>query len=166
MTDADEVAGRAGTETGERGASHRRWWVVVLAAVVVLVAGGYVWAATRPAPYVGRTESARLVGDSCTNVLELYGPMPKGPLHAVDGKSWLNRTTDSPEQLLERADRIEPARPSSWSHFTQDLSGRVHFSSGSAATFTTDGGYVIPLVHRTRPELSPGPHSCAIFGPN
>ena len=118
MTDADEV--EVGVEAGDLGAP-RRWWVVLLAAVVVLVAGGYLWAATRPPPYVGRTESATLVGDSCTWVLELHDTGGLVPLHAVDGKSWLNRRSDDPGLLLERAEGID--RTSDWSTFSQRLNG-------------------------------------------
>jgi hypothetical protein len=137
---------------------RRRRTGLLLAALVLLVAGGYVWAATRPPSYVGKTEAAALVGDSCTDVLELYDARQAVPLHAVGGKAWLNRRADAPEKLLERASDL--------STFSQTLTGRVHFTSAATATFTTDHGFVIGLEYRTRPTLAPGYHSCAIFGAN
>ena len=115
MTDAggveveEQTAPHHGADTAPEPRRGRRTGLL-LAAIALLVTGGYVWAATRPPSYVGKTEAAALVGDSCTNVLELYDARQAVPLHTVGGKAWLNRRSDMPEKLLERA--------SDWSSFS------------------------------------------------
>ena len=164
MTDAAEV------EVGAGAGRERRPWraleVVAALTVLIAVAGFTLVGLTADPDYVGRTESASLVGDSCNNVLELYGPAHSGPMSAGGGRLWLNRTTDDPERLLERGQGTDEATASGPVTFSSTLSGRVHFTSATVARFTTENGFVVPLVRRRLRIDGPTMHSCAIFGPN
>ena len=164
MTDAREVEVEV-----DAGRVHRPWRaleVIAALAVLIAVAGFIVVGLTGDPDYVGKTEPATLVGDSCNNVLELYRPVPSGPMRAGGGELWLNRPTDDPAELLERANGADRATSPGPTTYTSTLSGRVHFTSATTATFTSGVGFQISLVRRTLRIDGPTMHSCAIFGPN